>query len=103
MERLLTKKDLAERWQLTPQTIDSYVRDNIIVPVKGLPCIRFNSQYICKIEGRIPERTTLREKKLEKELEVITKQREYLKSALVNIMNESSKVINILTSIEEEK
>lgn len=41
----------------------------IIVPVKVLLCIRFNQQYIEKIEGIISERTTLRERKLEKEIE----------------------------------
>lgn len=102
-DKLLTKKDLAERWRLTPQTIDSYLRDGIIVAVKGIPAIRFNLQYIEKIEGRIPERTTTRERKLEKDIEVITNQRDYLKSALVNILNESSKVIDFLTSIEESK
>lgn len=95
MDKLLTKKDLAERWQVSERTIDEYRAQGIIVPVKGLPCIRYNLQYIEKIEGYIPERTTLRERKLEKELEEVIKERDYLKSILSNILTESSKVINM--------
>lgn len=69
MDKLLTKKDLAIRWQVSEKTIDQYRNSGVIVPIKGLPCIRFNLQYIEKIEGRIPERTTLRERRLEIELE----------------------------------
>lgn len=46
MVRLLTKKDLAEIWQISEKAIDRYREDEIIVPVKGLPCVRFNEQYI---------------------------------------------------------
>lgn len=42
MEKLLTKKDLAERWQVSERTIDQYREDGVIVPIKGMPCIRFN-------------------------------------------------------------
>lgn len=69
LDVLLTKKDLAARWQVTERTIDQYRENGIIVPIKNLPCIRFNQQYIEKIEGRIPEKITLRERKLERELE----------------------------------
>ncbi|MDP4146344.1 MAG: histidine kinase, partial [Bacillota bacterium] len=82
MQKLLTKKDLAERWQVTERTIDQYREDGIIVPVKGLPCIRFNLQYIEKVEGCIPEKTTIRERQLQRELEEIKKERDYLKGVL---------------------
>jgi hypothetical protein len=68
IEQLLTKKDLAQRWQVSERTIDQYREDGIIIPVNGIPCIRYNLQYIQQIEGCIPEKTTLRERKLEKEL-----------------------------------
>lgn len=94
MGNLLTKKDLAERWQLTTQAIDNYIKDGIVVPVKGIPSVRFNPQYIEKIEGCIPEKTTMKERKLERELEEVKKERDYLREILGNILAESSKVIS---------
>ena len=83
--KLLTKKDLAERWQVSERTIDQYRDSGIIVPVKGLPCIRYNEQYIEKIEGCIPEKTTLKERNLEKQLDEMTKERDYYKSVLIEM------------------
>lgn len=99
MDKLLTKKDLAERWQVSEKTIDLYRSNGVIVPVKGLPCIRFNPEYIKKIEGRIPERTTLRERKLEIELKEIVKERDSLILIIRNVFNESSKAIIKINSI----
>lgn len=96
MDKLLTKKDLAERWQVDERTIDKYRSEGIITPVKDLPCIRFNLQYIEKIEGNIPEKVTMRERVLEKKLEEVAKERDYLKSVLRNILSESSKVIGLI-------
>ncbi|AGK98197.1 hypothetical protein [Clostridium pasteurianum] len=99
MDKLLTKKDLAERWQVSERTIDQYRENRIIVPVKGIPCIRYNLQYIEKIEGCIPERATLRERKLEKELEEVKKERDCFKGILQTVLAESSKII----SFQEKK
>jgi hypothetical protein len=96
MEKLLTKKDLAQRWQVSERTIDEYRESGIITPVKDLPCVRFNLQYIEKIEGCLPEKKTLRERKLEIELDEVKKERDYLKTILSNILAESSKVINLV-------
>lgn len=93
MDKLLTKKDLAERWQLSVQAIDVYVRDGVVVPIKGIPSIRFNLQYIEKIEGCIPEKTTVRERKLEKQLEEVTRERDILKSVLGRINSAVTEVI----------
>lgn len=82
---LLTKKDLAERWKVSERTIDQYREDGIIIPVQNLPCIRYNEQYIEKIEGYLPEKTTLRERNLEKQLEEITKERDYYKSVILEM------------------
>lgn len=92
--KLLTKKDLSQRWQVSERTIDQYRQDGIITPVKGITCIRYNLQYIQQIEGCIPEKTTLRERKLEKELQEVTKERNYLKNILANILAESTKAIS---------
>jgi hypothetical protein len=94
-ERPLTKKDLAERWQVDERTIDNYRANGIITAIKGLPCIRFNRQYIEQIEGKIPERTTLRERKLEQELKRVIEERDTLQNILTNVLRESSKVLNV--------
>ena len=51
MDKLLTKKDLAARWDVTTTTIDRWVKDGIISPVKGLPSVRFNLEHVLKLEG----------------------------------------------------
>lgn len=90
MCKLLTKKNLAERWQVSQKTIDQYRKDGIIVPVKGIPCIRYNQQYIEKIEGCIPEKTTFRERKLENELK-------YWKMRASNAESVISQIVSIGT------
>jgi len=70
MNNLLTKKDLAERWQVSEQAIDDYRTKGIITAVKGLPSIRFNPQHIAEIEGTKLERfSPIERKKLEREIE----------------------------------
>ena len=70
MGKLLTKKDLAERWQVSEQVIDDYRTRGIIMAVKGLPSVRFNPQHISEIEGTKLERfSPLERKKLERENE----------------------------------
>lgn len=70
MDKLLTKKDLAERWQVSEQAIDDYRAKGIIMAVKGLPSIRFNPQHIECIEGTKLERfSPLERKRLEREID----------------------------------
>ena len=70
MCKLLTKKDVAERWQVDESTIDRYRRDGIIIPCKGLPTVRFTEQHIAEIEGLKLEKTSpIERKRLERELE----------------------------------
>lgn len=95
-EKLLTKKDLAERWQVSERTIDQYREDGIITPVKGLPCIRFNSNYIAKIEGNIPEKVTMRERKLEREIEQLKQENRLLKQVWLRIFSESASVAHLI-------
>lgn len=70
MDKLLTKKDLAERWQVTTATIDRWMSDKIITPVKGIPSIRFNPYHILELEGvKIDKLSPLERKRLEKEIQ----------------------------------
>ena len=51
MDMLLTRADLAAKWQVSEQAIDDYRTKGIITTVKGLPSIRFTLQHIQEIEG----------------------------------------------------
>ena len=96
MEKLLTRKELAERWQVTPKAIDDWRRDGVLTPCKGIPAIRFSMQHIQELEGVKPERfSPLEKKRLEQELEKITKERDKLKEIVTNNLRECSKVINL--------
>ena len=95
MDRLLTRKELAERWQVTPKAIDDWRRDGVLTPCKGIPAIRFSMQHVLELEGVKPERfSPLEKKRLEQELEKVTKERDKYKEIATNVFNESSKVFN---------
>ena len=95
MDRLLTKKELADRWQVSETCIDNYRRDGILTQCKGIPAVRFSLQHIQELEGVKPERfSPLEKKKLEQELEKVTKERDKYKEIATNVFNESSKVFN---------
>ncbi|WP_041710831.1 hypothetical protein [Clostridium pasteurianum] len=56
-----------------------------------MPCIRFNVHYIEKIEGRISEKVTLRERKLEREIEyAVSKANVILSEVLYNTLKKFS-------------
>ena len=79
MDKLLTKKDLAERWQVTTVTIDRWVNDGVISPVKGIPSVRFNLETILKLEGtEISKLSPLERKRLLKEIEELKREKEEL-------------------------
>lgn len=72
MDKLLTKKDLAEKWQMSEQSIDDYRAKGIITAVKGLASIRFAPQHIAEIEGVKLERfSPLERRRLEREIETL--------------------------------
>jgi hypothetical protein len=86
MDKLLTKKDLAERWQVSERTIDDYRLSGIITPIKGLPCIRFNPQYIAEIEGVTLEKfSPLEKRRLEREIEEWKQRAERAEKALAKV------------------
>lgn len=70
MEKLLTKKDVAALLNVSLPTIDRYISDKILTPVKGIPAVRFTPSHIEELEGVEPERfSPLERRKLERELE----------------------------------
>ena len=79
MDKLLTKKNLAERWQVTTVTIDRWIEDGVISPVKGLPSKRFNLEHVLKLEGvEISKLSPLERKRLLKEIEQLKREKEEL-------------------------
>ena len=79
MDKLLTKQDLAKRWQVSTTTIDRWTNDGIISPVKGLPSIRFNLEHVLQLEGtEIGKLSPLERKRLTKKIEQFEKEKEEL-------------------------
>lgn len=47
-DKLLTQKDLAERWQVSEKTVETYRKEGIITPVSFIKHPRFEPTYIKK-------------------------------------------------------
>ena len=96
MNQLLTKKDLAQKWQVSEKAIDDYRNKGIITPVEGLPSIRFTIEHIQEIEGTKLERfSPIERRKLEDQIEVLKRENDLLKQVTRNILNEALKAIPI--------
>lgn len=88
MEKLLTKQDLAKRWDVTTVTIDRWVSDGVISPVKGIPSIRFNPEHVMKLEGtEISKLSPLERKKLLNEIEDLKRDKQELKKENEDLKN----------------
>ncbi|MBY6878763.1 histidine kinase [Clostridium botulinum] len=95
--KLLTQKDLAERWQVSIKAIESYRQQGLITPVEGLPSIRFNPQHIAELEGTKLERfSPLERKRMEREIENLKQENEKLKGILSKVLSDVSEVINLV-------
>lgn len=69
--KLLTKKDLCERWQVTPRAIEQWVRDGRLTPCQKVPGdMRFSLSYIEELEGvKLDKLSPLERRRLERENE----------------------------------
>lgn len=95
--KLLSVKDLADRWQKDEGTIRRYTREGILTPCKGVPGMMFAPSYIAELEGVELERfSPIEKKRLETDRDVYKMKYEELKSILSNILSESAKFINKL-------
>ncbi|MEG1009560.1 MAG: histidine kinase [Clostridia bacterium] len=97
-EKLLSVKDLANRWQKDEGTIRRYVREGILTPCKGVPGMMFTPLYIANLEGVKLERfSPIEKRRLENkvlELEkVIELQSEQLEK-IIDLGIESMKIMN---------
>ena len=97
MDKLLTQKDLAKRWQVTVASIKNWREEGLLQPVKGLPVIRFTEQYISELEGvKIERFSPLERKRMERRLEQLEKENEELKGIISRVLAETSQVINLV-------
>ncbi|MHB9925436.1 histidine kinase [Clostridium botulinum] len=96
MDKLLTKKELAERWQVAEKTIDNWRESGILTPCTGIPAIRFSLQHIAELEGTKLERfSPIEKKRLEIENEKLKQENEQLKEIIANVLSETSKIVNL--------
>ena len=96
MDKLLSQKDLAERWQVTEESIRNWRNQGIIQPVKGLPVIRFTMLHILELEGvKLEQFSPLLKRRMERELEELREENQRLKKIIGNMLAEASQVIGI--------
>jgi hypothetical protein len=96
MEKLLSQKDLAERWQVSEESIRNWRNEGIIQAAKGVPVIRFTMQHILELEGvKLEKFSPLLKRKMEREIEELTAENQKLKKIIGNILAETSQVIGI--------
>ncbi|WP_427339016.1 helix-turn-helix domain-containing protein [Caloranaerobacter sp. DY30410] len=95
MDKLLTQEDLAKRWQVSKRTIENWRKDGIIQPVKGVPAIRFNPQYIAELEGtKLEKFSPIERRRMERKIEELENENKRLKSIVSNILSITSEAIN---------
>lgn len=95
--KLLSVKNLADRWGKDESSIRRYIKEGILTPCKGVPGMMFHPTYIEKLEGVTLDRfSPLEKRKLQKDLEELKKQNDEFKRILSNILSESSKLIGIV-------
>lgn len=96
MDKLLTQKDLAERWQVSVRAVENWRKDGLITPVEGIPSIRFNPQNIAELEGTKIERfSPLERRRMENEIESLKQENEKLKGILSNVLRDVSEIIKL--------
>ena len=94
MDKLLTQQDLAKRWQVSVRAIESWRKEGVLQPCKGVPAIRFTQQHVEQLEGiELKPTSPLQVKKLERELEMVKAERDELRGILARVLTEAAKVI----------
>jgi predicted site-specific integrase-resolvase len=87
MEKLLTKKELAERWQVSPRAIEQWVRDGRLSPCRQVPGdIRFSPEYIAELEGlKLDKLSPLERRRLENEIKSLREKLQRYESAMAKV------------------
>ena len=93
MKTVLTKAELADRWNVDTRTIDKWEQNKIIQRIEGIPAPR----YIQQIEGtkNLNQFSPLERRRLESELEKVKAENEKLRTVLSNILSESAKIVGM--------
>ena len=102
MKQLLSKKELAERWDCSISTIDRRIREKAIKPALKSP-IRFNIDDILRAEGtEISKLSPYERKQLEREIEGLQHRVNELEKENSNIKRQlTNGVAEIMTILKE--
>lgn len=97
MKTVLTKAELADRWNVDTRTIDKWEQNKIIQRIEGIPAPRYSIEDIQKIEGtkNLNQFSPLERRRLESELEKVKAENEKLRTVLSNILSESAKIVGM--------
>ena len=96
MDKLLSQKDLAERWQVTEESIRKWRNEGLIQTAKGVPIIRFTMQHILELEGiKLEKFSPLLKRRMEREIEELQEENQKLKRIIGKVLAETSQVIGI--------
>lgn len=97
MKTVLTKAELADRWNVDTRTIDKWEQNKIIQRIEGIPAPRYSIEDIQQIEGtkNLNQFSPLERRRLESELEKLKAENEKLRTVLSNILSESAKIVGM--------
>ena len=97
MKVVLTKAELADRWNVDTRTIDKWEQNKIIQRIEGIPAPRYSIEDIQQIEGtnNLNQFSPLERRRLESELEKLKAENEKLRTVLSNILSESAKIVGM--------
>lgn len=95
-DRLLTQKELAERWQVTEESISNWRKEGLIQSAKGVPAVRFSMQHILELEGvELEQFSPILKRKMERELAELREENRKLKGIIGKVLAETSQVIGL--------
>lgn len=93
--KLLSVRDLAQRWNRDEYTIRKYISQGILTPCKGVPGCFFHPAYIAELEGVELERfSPIEKRRLERKLQEVEKENEELRKIIGDILAASAKIIH---------
>lgn len=82
---LISREELAQRWDITTRTVINYEQEGVITRIPGIPAPRYNMQEILKLEGaELNPLSPMERRRLEKEIEQVKKERDLYKSKVEN-------------------
>lgn len=74
---LLSKQELAERWEISISTLDRRIKDGIIKPIKGFKSPRFHINDILKAEGTdVSKMSPFERRKLERRIKQLEEEKQ---------------------------